>query len=132
MPRSDAPPSRAATTPASRRSWLWRYRRLLFLVALLGFTAVAGAAFLLVRVPLPPEQLQQQTSFLYDANGVQLAALNGGVNRVNVSLSAVPKVMVDAVLATEDRDFFQHGGVDPVGIVRATVADLRGKELQGG
>jgi penicillin-binding protein 1A len=115
-----------------RRSWAWRYRRLLFMAGLLTFTGLAGAAYLLVRVPLPPEQVQAQTSFLYDVNGVQLAALNGGVNRVNVALATVPHVMVDAVVATEDKGFFKHGGVDPVGIVRATVADLQGKDLQGG
>ena len=102
------------------------------MAGLLAFTALAGAAYLLVRVPLPPERVQAQTTFLYDANGTQLAAFSGGVNRVNVPLASVPKVMIDAVLATEDKGFFKHGGVDPVGIVRATWADLRGHELQGG
>ena len=37
-----------------------------------------------------------------------------------------------AVLATEDRHFYEHGGVDPVGIARATVNDIRGGKLQGG
>jgi penicillin-binding protein 1A len=129
MPRR---PAKTSPPPPARRSWVWRYRRLLFLVVLLGFTAQAGAAYMLVRVPLPPEQVQAQTTFLYDANGVQLAAFNGGVNRVSVPLEAVPKVLVNAVVATEDKGFFKHGGVDPVGIIRATLADLRGHSLQGG
>ena len=37
-----------------------------------------------------------------------------------------------AVLATEDRDFYEHGGVDPVGIGRALYQDLRGGGVQQG
>jgi penicillin-binding protein 1A len=114
------------------RSRLWRYRRLLFLAGLLLATGLAGAAFLLVRVPLPPERQQAQTTFLTDASGTRLATLANGVNRVFVPLDRVPPVVVDAVLATEDKGFFDHGGVDPVGILRATLSDVRGRSLQGG
>ena len=45
----------------------------------------------------------------------------------------VPKVLRDAVIATEDHRFFSHHGVNPVRIVRAAIADLRGHgPLQGG
>ncbi|HYD08569.1 MAG TPA: PBP1A family penicillin-binding protein, partial [Acidimicrobiales bacterium] len=40
--------------------------------------------------------------------------------------------MVRAVLAAEDRDFFEHGGVDASAILRAAWADVRGRRLQGG
>jgi penicillin-binding protein 1A len=118
-----------ATSP----SLFWRYRRLFFLAGLLVVTAAGGAAYLLVRVPLPPERQQAQTTFLTDATGARLATLSNGVNRVFVPIDKVPAVVTDAVLATEDRSFFDHGGVDPVGILRATFADVRGKgSLQGG
>ena len=58
----------------ARRSRLWRYRRLLFLFGLLGFSAFAGAAYLLTRLPLPNERRQVQTSFLTDATGAPLAS----------------------------------------------------------
>ena len=116
-----------------RRSFLWRYRRLLFLAGLLLFTGLAGAGYLLVRVPLPPERIQAETSFLTDVNGTRLAILESGTNRVNVKLDEVPEALVDAVVATEDKSFFDHGGLDPVGVLRATVADIRGRgALQGG
>src|SRR5581483_7745455 len=121
-----------SATKRRRRSWFWRYRRLLFLAGLLVFTALAGAAYILTRVPLPPERPQAQTTFLTDVNGARLATLTGGVDRVYVPLSQVPEVVQDAVVATEDRGFFSHSGVDPVGIARATIADLRGHSLQGG
>jgi penicillin-binding protein 1A len=139
-------PSRPAARPAPRgkgaprckrgprrRSWAWRYRRLLFLAGLLLFTALAGVLFLLSRVPLPTVQPTAQTTFLYDSHHRQLAELNAGQNRVDVPLSQVPRVVIDAVVSTEDRNFFHHAGVDPVGLARAVVADLRsGGAVQGG
>ncbi|MDP9070533.1 MAG: penicillin-binding protein [Actinomycetota bacterium] len=101
-------------------------------MALLSFTALAGAAFLLVRMPLPSERQPAQTTLLTDVNGAPLASLDAGENRVLVRLDQVPEVVVDAVLAVEDNDFFEHGGLDPTAIARATFADLRGRSLQGG
>lgn len=44
-----------------------------------------------------------------------------------------PEVMVDALLVTEDRDFYQHDGVSPVAIARALVANIKaGRTVQGG
>ncbi|MDQ3680705.1 MAG: transglycosylase domain-containing protein [Actinomycetota bacterium] len=111
---------------------MWRYRRLLFMVVLAASTALAGAAYLFTRLPLPPEHAQAQTTLVTDIKGAQLASLDSGENRVSVGLDKVPPVLVDAVLATEDKSFFEHGGIDPSGIARATWADLRGRPLQGG
>ncbi|OCH41790.1 penicillin-binding protein 1B [Aliivibrio fischeri] len=44
-----------------------------------------------------------------------------------------PEVMVDALLATEDRDFYQHDGVSPLAIARAMVVNAKaGRTVQGG
>lgn len=44
-----------------------------------------------------------------------------------------PEVMVDALLATEDRDFYQHDGVSPLAIARAAIVNLKaGRTVQGG
>ena len=115
-----------------RRSWMWRYRRFLFLIGLLGFTAFAGVLFVLSRVPLPDAVPEAQTTFLYSADGSRLATLTGTENRISVELTSVPRVVVQAVLATEDRKFYEHSGLDPLGLVRATVNDVRGGKLQGG
>ena len=128
-----APCPTAGPSPVPRR-WPWRHRRLLFAVGLGGFTALAGAIFFLSRVPLPPDVPPAQTTFVYAADGkTRVASLDAGEDRQLVPLSQVPPVLVDAVLATEDKSFYRHRGVDPLGIVRATWADLRGKgRLQGG
>ncbi|HKK07483.1 MAG TPA: transglycosylase domain-containing protein, partial [Gemmatimonadota bacterium] len=55
------------------------------------------------------------------------------VLRTPVALSRVPAVLTEAVLAVEDRRFFEHGGVDPVRLVGAAVHDLlHGRLEQGG
>ena len=44
-----------------------------------------------------------------------------------VALSAIPARMTQAVLAIEDRRFYEHPGVDPIGIVGAVFSNIRGK-----
>ncbi|MFI5042438.1 MAG: transglycosylase domain-containing protein, partial [Acidimicrobiales bacterium] len=94
---------------------------------------MAGTAYALSRISLPPALPQEQTTTLVDANDRPLAQLSGGVDRQPVSIDQVPQVVVDAVVATEDRTFFHHRGVDPVGITRAFISDILGRgSLQGG
>src|SRR6185503_15922730 len=44
-----------------------------------------------------------------------------------VALSAIPERMTQAVLAIEDRRFYDHPGIDPISIVGAIVTNIRGK-----
>ena len=54
-------------------------------------------------------------------------------DRVLVKREDIPPVMVDALIAMEDRIFYRHFGVDPAGIARAFVENLKaGKTVQGG
>ncbi len=104
----------------------------MFLVGLIGISGLAGAAYILVHVPFPQAKVPGQPTLLTYADGKSLATFNGGTNREPVPLSQVPKVLVNAVLATEDHAYFQHGAVDPIGIARAAWADLRGRPVEGG
>ncbi|MBA2282940.1 MAG: transglycosylase domain-containing protein [Acidimicrobiia bacterium] len=132
---------RVPPQPKKPRSFLWRWRRGLFLVGLLLVASLAGTGFVLAQIPLPPEEIVAQTTFICtfevqaDCNQDNATArLFGEQDRVNVRLGEIPQVVVDAVLAAEDRDFFQHSGVDPVGIARAAWQDIRhsGGATQGG
>lgn len=49
-----------------------------------------------------------------------------------VSLSEIPSALIDALLTTEDRRFYQHGGIDPRGILRAFLRNIRSQEVEEG
>jgi penicillin-binding protein 1A len=55
----------------------------------------------------------------------------GEERRTLTPIDQIPKVMLDAVLAIEDSRFFDHGGVDYVGVVRAGLANVRSLKSQG-
>jgi len=68
---------------------------------------------------------------IYSADG-ELMAQYGEKRRIPVTLDDVPPEMVKAFIATEDSRFYEHHGVDPVGIFRATsVALFSGHATQG-
>ena len=52
---------------------------------------------------------------------------------VYVSIGLIPKSMQHAIVATEDRRFYDHGAIDPIGIIRATVVNIySGETVEGG
>lgn len=58
---------------------------------------------------------------------------NQNEQRLFLRRDQFPEVLVDALLATEDRDFYQHDGVSPLAIGRALVANIKaGRTVQGG
>jgi penicillin-binding protein 1A len=67
---------------------------------------------------------------VFARNGVQLANLYRE-NRTFVPIDQIPVQVRNAFIATEDRNFYQHHGVDFFGIARAAVADYHRQHLQG-
>lgn len=68
---------------------------------------------------------------VYSADG-ELMAQYGEKRRIPLTLNQIPPVMVKAFIATEDSRFYEHHGVDPVGIFRAaSVALFSGHASQG-
>ncbi|KGQ13446.1 Penicillin-binding protein 1A [Beauveria bassiana D1-5] len=68
---------------------------------------------------------------VYSADG-ELIAQYGEKRRIPLTLNQIPPVMVKAFIATEDSRFYEHHGVDPVGIFRAaSVALFSGHASQG-
>ena len=89
---------------------------------------------MLAKLELPAAAAQaDETSILYDRNGIEIARFHGEENRVPLDLEEISPVLIDAVIAAEDRDFFTHPGVDPLAIARAAWVDIRSEGvLQGG
>jgi len=101
-------------------------RRLTYLTLLLVIGGVAGGVYSLARLELPDvSALADETSIVYDRNGIEIARLHGGQNRVPLDLDEMSPILIDAVIAVEDADFFTRPGVDPIAIAGAAWADIR-------
>jgi penicillin-binding protein 1A len=69
---------------------------------------------------------------VYSRDG-KLIAQFGEERRIPLPFDAIPNQMINAVLAAEDDNFFQHGGVDYPGLIRATLRHLlSGEKAEGG
>jgi penicillin-binding protein 1A len=102
----------------------------LVLAAAIGGTAVFGASCNLNS--LQPVTAGEN-SFVYAWDGSLLGAIPAERNRTPVSRRSMSPWIPRATVAIEDRRFYEHGGIDPVGILRAVVADVQaGKIVQGG
>jgi penicillin-binding protein 1A len=125
-----------------RRSILWRSRRVFYTLAVLGIVAFGGVWIVLNTIELPAERRPIETSFVCDltvADGQctvdsAMASITSSEQRVLVDYEELPPVLVQAVLSAEDRNFFDHSGIDPLGISRAFVQDVVGdsESRQGG
>ncbi len=89
-------------------------------------------AFLWFTVELPEDPPELQSAVLVAEDGRELAVLSQEGQRFIVPLDEVNPVVVDALLSAEDRRFYEHGGVDPIGIARAVVSNVRSSGTQGG
>jgi penicillin-binding protein 1C len=111
-----------------------RHRWLRWLTGTAG--SLLFAAFLLFNwlwftVELPAEPPHPQSSVVLSADGHELALFAEEGLRFDVELEHVAPIAVAAVLAAEDRRFYDHGGVDPISVARALWKTARGGR-QGG
>ncbi|WP_109128367.1 penicillin-binding protein 1A [Aggregatibacter segnis] len=102
---------------------------------ILGCIAV-GVVYVQLKSDLPDvETLKtvelQQPMQIYTSDGKLIGEV-GEQRRIPVKLNEVPQKLIDAVLATEDSRFYDHHGLDPIGIGRAVmVAISKGGASQG-
>ncbi|TVR37796.1 MAG: PASTA domain-containing protein, partial [Nitriliruptor sp.] len=82
--------------------------------------------------PLGSADTPAQNSFIYDAEGQQLAELTFEENRRPVSLDEIPDVAIDAVLATEDANYYEHEGVNHLAIARAALTNFTAGSIESG
>jgi penicillin-binding protein 1A len=120
---------------------IWRWRRPLFLIFLAMLAMLASVGVVIARTTLPEFGSLAQASYICAADVAEGACTADNAmtrlqaddgNRTNVPLDEVPDVVVQAVLATEDRDFYQHDGVNPAGIARAMFQNVRSGSIQQG
>ena len=136
----EATPKPKAHAPASPTlaSWLIKlglWAAGLVLAGLLALLLVVGVAMVVAFPNLPDisdlaDYRPKLPLRIYTADG-ELMGEFGEERRNLTPIKDIPKVMKDAVLSIEDARFYQHGGVDYLGILRAGVANLGRVKSQG-
>lgn len=119
-----------------RRIWFNRFLVAAVLAVIIAATA-GGVVYAQIAKDLPdpgaPLKGRDQTTIIFDRNGKQITKLFAEQNRTDVPLEQIPAQLRQAVIATEDQRFYEHQGVDPLGILRALWVDItRPNVLHGG
>ncbi len=122
--------------PKPRHIFLkFKYFVLGFLFCVIFILIPAGSYVFLNSLPNPHQLSEReipQTTKIYDRNGVLLYQIYANENRTLVPLGSIPKNLINATIAIEDKDFYSNPGFDLPAIIRAALADFQGKPLQGG
>ena len=111
------------------------------IIGILVGLGVAGAAILammvIVTIPKLPsmDELRNYQPKLplqvYSSDGVLLGQF-GQEHRIYLDIPDTPKLLIAAVLSAEDERFYEHGGIDILGIMRAVMGNLTSGRLQSG
>jgi penicillin-binding protein 1A len=130
----------AANAPRRKllRHWPWEIRLIvlatIYLVPPLALAVAAAMVYFTLSMPDPMGlRLKERAPVVRVlARDGSLLSERGG-DGAYVPIDLLPRHLIDAVIATEDRRFFKHWGLDPAGMVRAGLTNLRaGRVEQGG
>ena len=143
MPSQDKPTSPQAPGPTSATSSVWVKALLKVALWMAGLMAaglacllmVVGVAMVMAYPNLPDisdlaDYKPKLPLRVFTADG-QLMGEFGEERRNLTPIKDIPQVMKDAVLSIEDNRFYQHGGVDYLGILRAGIANIGRVKSQG-
>jgi penicillin-binding protein 1A len=120
-----------------RGGFFLRFIGFMFAAAMILFIAVAGvAAFVLWKVSneLPDYEVlakyEPPVMTRIHANDGALISEFSRERRIYVPITAIPPCIIEAFISAEDKNFYQHGGLDMQGIIRAVVTNM--SNLQSG
>lgn len=120
-----------------KRNSLWPWVLKWIFVLLIWFVFLGGVFFLWFSYDLPDIMKLQQTErrpsiIVLAKDGTKLATY-GDLHGQLVETQKLPSHIIQAILAIEDRRFYSHYGIDPVGLLRALWTNYRtGHVVQGG
>jgi len=100
-------------------------------LTLLGLAVALFYSCLALRYDLRKVVSMPERTIILDAKGRELATLHGE-NRRLISREEVPPFFVEALQAREDKRFFEHHGVDLMGLLRATLRNVRDRSFTQG
>ena len=109
---------------------------LITLIVGLSLCMIGGIAFCTYIVKNAPkfdpnELYAKDSTIIYDANGEIIAKL-GAQKRTKISYDELPEVLVDAIIATEDSNFFEHNGFDLPRFLKASATQILSGGTTGG
>ncbi len=121
--------------PFYRRAW---FRALAVLAVICIVVALVGFIYLRLTFIAKAKELDfskledmEIASIVYDRHGEILGKIYIQ-NRDTVPISEMPQQLIDALISAEDNRFYQHPGVDVMGIARAVIKDVKaGRARQG-
>ena len=122
---------RKPTSAGSGWRWLWRALVVIGALAILGIGALI-AAVAATSVPSPNEVATSEATIVMWSDGTTELGRLGEATRRSVPLATIPDQAQRAVLAAEDRSFYDHGGISPAGLIRAAWNNVLGGATQGG
>src|SRR4051794_7864204 len=112
--------------PAARPSRT-RSRLLIILAALVGGVPAGFVLAHAIRAPMVTSALQNYQPAIitqvYDRNGVPFASY-AIQKRIVITKREMSPWLINGIIATEDADFYHHGGINPKAIMRAALKDL--------
>ena len=118
--------------PKEKRPWTVK-RVLKWVLAVLLALIIAGLIFCIYCVATAPEadveniySVLNQSSTVYDANGQKVETVYSGSNRTNVKYNQIPKNLINAFVALEDKTFWKHHGFNFVRILGAIKESISG------
>ncbi|GGB02955.1 penicillin-binding protein [Macrococcus hajekii] len=109
------------------------------LASLLGGFGVGYFAALVKDEPVPTKKelthslhSMNQSSTVYFASGESLGSLNADVQRTTIKYDQVSPHVVDALISTEDENFYHHNGIVPKAFIRASAQEFLGSASTSG
>ena len=102
------------------------------MAAILVGSGILGLTYAFASIPLPRELDLDASAEVYDLNDRLIGTFSGEVRRFLMDTDKLPNYVGEAVVAAEDRDFYEHDGVSLRGIIRATWANVTGGEIRQG
>ncbi|KKR29973.1 MAG: hypothetical protein UT61_C0017G0010 [Candidatus Woesebacteria bacterium GW2011_GWA1_39_8] len=116
-------------------------RRVVTLTKMGFLSVIAGFIILLVLIPymafnLPsPDKIVRREGFstkITDRNGKVLYDIYSDQNRIPITIDSIPQYLKDATISIEDKNFYNHQGFDPLGILRGLSKIVTKGRAEGG
>ncbi len=107
-----------------------------YLILIITLLVIVGFVYLINQLPstknLTADDHYAVSTQIFDRNNVLLYEIYADENRIPVKVEDIPEHVIQATIAIEDKNFYQHFGIDLQGVIRAIRNNLTSDNLEGG